>query len=303
MCRRGTGQTPNPSAPPPPLLCRDEMSTLDSAPSDDSDDSVGWRAPSRRSPSDHTSWARPLPSAACPCSISYPRGVGVGVPSTPRHLIEAMDGRLPPSPSDPNQAGANLRRSALLRAIQMRTQPSACKGGGVMQSTCSGLGPHESAPGLKATIRDVMPPPPTSPPLSRLPLFLLPPLRPEPTRESQMLAMYQSPPLLPPPPADWVAAPLIEGRGESKRALLTNWVSPHKDVGLEISTLSKRIARSSEGGGLEWAGSSSLYPRPPFDFPTSSQRETCSDEVAWREGSTRGGVGIEEIEKEVNRVG
>lgn len=174
----------------------DDMSTHDSTMSDDSEDSVGWRAangydispipqnssisnrsksgsppspgspnrtrklmskssPSRsHSPTHGPPWGPqslrssvnpwgspnqrvahiPLGGQGPPYSLTHSQTRPSSIPNhkgmnSSRHLADTVDGKLPPSPSDPNQC-ANLRRAALLRALQMRTQPQLVNNSG-----------------------------------------------------------------------------------------------------------------------------------------------------------------------------
>eukprot|EP00245_Coleochaete_scutata_P004572 TRINITY_DN1728_c0_g1_i1.p1 TRINITY_DN1728_c0_g1~~TRINITY_DN1728_c0_g1_i1.p1 ORF type:complete len:443 (+),score=51.13 TRINITY_DN1728_c0_g1_i1:125-1453(+) len=165
---------------------RDDLSNLDSAMSDDSDDSVSvWRVPDHIShpmfpqqspvsssdsarlspcwkPTDRPAWTSGPNDGADMCACSPPSpgsprrrpnpGPIPGTPTTPgaqtphsqshpfaiparphsyhhsKYLSPDAEGRLPPSPSDPSQT-ANLRRAALLRAFQARSQVSG--GGGL----------------------------------------------------------------------------------------------------------------------------------------------------------------------------
>lgn len=106
----------------------DELSTLDSYMSDDSDDSICYRSgryyetPQRTLSSlcDSLRAASPLKS-----SKGVPSGYSmssVPLPCTqPKQRVPDAESRFPPSPSDPCYA-ADLRRAALLRSLQMRAQ-------------------------------------------------------------------------------------------------------------------------------------------------------------------------------------
>eukprot|EP00850_Spirogloea_muscicola_P019575 SM000194S04811 [mRNA] locus=s194:23544:25306:+ [translate_table: standard] len=140
------------SASPFPSL-GDDLSTLDSTMSDDSADSVTWRAShldaTSRAQGGGASSSTALLAAVSPSSSSpfvglhgsgastiygpYRSGVTVprAIPFRPLPYLGDVDGRLPPSPSDPNQS-ANLRRAALLRSLQIRTLPrSPASGTGI----------------------------------------------------------------------------------------------------------------------------------------------------------------------------
>eukprot|EP00850_Spirogloea_muscicola_P015546 SM000120S25695 [mRNA] locus=s120:179938:182069:- [translate_table: standard] len=132
---------------------RDDLSPLDSTMSDDSADSVTWRAShldatSRAqgggvssstaslvavSPSSSSPFVSLHGSGASTIYGPYRSGATVprAIPFRPLPYLGDVDGRLPPSPSDPNQS-ANLRRAALLRSLQIRTLPrSPASGTGI----------------------------------------------------------------------------------------------------------------------------------------------------------------------------
>jgi hypothetical protein len=127
------------------ILSRDDTSTLDSPMSDDSDESVGYRMGrvSEVSPFMPISNTKTVSTSTAPVSPVLPRrnttsisGYLMGVasqqqtpppytPSLPfpcsQPRVKDSEGRLPPSPSDPCQS-ADLRRAALMRSLQMRSQ-------------------------------------------------------------------------------------------------------------------------------------------------------------------------------------
>ncbi|CAK9207935.1 unnamed protein product [Sphagnum troendelagicum] len=126
-------------------LSRDDTSTLDSPMSDDSDESVGYRMGrvSEVSPFMPISNTKTVSTSTAAVSPVLPRrnttsisGYLMGVasqqqtpppytPSLPfpcsQPRVKDSEGRLPPSPSDPCQS-ADLRRAALMRSLQMRSQ-------------------------------------------------------------------------------------------------------------------------------------------------------------------------------------
>ncbi|CAM6051750.1 unnamed protein product [Sphagnum compactum] len=126
-------------------LSRDDTSTLDSPMSDDSDESVGYRMGrvSEVSPFMPISSTKTVSTSTAAVSPVLPRrnstsisGYLMGVasqqqtpppytPSLPfpcsQPRVKDAEGRLPPSPSDPCQS-ADLRRAALMRSLQMRSQ-------------------------------------------------------------------------------------------------------------------------------------------------------------------------------------
>lgn len=123
----------------------DDTSTLDSPMSDDSDESVGYRMGrvSEVSPFMPISNTKTVSTSTAAVSPVLPRrnttsisGYLMGVasqqqtpppytPSLPfpcsQPRVKDSEGRLPPSPSDPCQS-ADLRRAALMRSLQMRSQ-------------------------------------------------------------------------------------------------------------------------------------------------------------------------------------
>ncbi|KAJ7297884.1 hypothetical protein O6H91_01G140500 [Diphasiastrum complanatum] len=125
------------------LLCRDDLSTLDSPMSDDSDensqehlirdsetphdtpisisDSISGSPASPLSPEKLNS-GHQVPGTTHKIlhrSFSFPNTSSSSFSYTlPKYRADS-DGRMPPSPSDPCQP-ADLRRAALLRALQMR---------------------------------------------------------------------------------------------------------------------------------------------------------------------------------------
>eukprot|EP00250_Pteridium_aquilinum_P029705 c39983_g1_i1 orf=64-1191(+) len=117
----------------------DELSTLDSYMSDDSDDSICYRTgrycetPQRMLSSlcDLSRTASSLKSLrgpACSGNLGVAAGAsGLSVSSVPlpctqsKQRVPDAESRFPPSPSDPCYA-ADLRRAALLRSLQMRAQ-------------------------------------------------------------------------------------------------------------------------------------------------------------------------------------
>lgn len=131
------------------VVCRDDLSTLDSPMSDDSDESVGFRmGRASEAPSSFIPVSTPESVSVTPTSPVSPRrkdhfppipsysstlssrqqqtpprsSPSLPLPcSQPRAKGSDPEGRLPPSPSDPCQS-ADLRRAALLRSLQMRSQ-------------------------------------------------------------------------------------------------------------------------------------------------------------------------------------
>ncbi|CAK7348387.1 unnamed protein product [Dovyalis caffra] len=114
---------------------RDEMSFQYSPMSEDSDDSRFCETPinacspqSESLPSSPVSpyrYQRPLIGfSSAPYTSSFPShgGTVTSVTSQPRQLGSDSEGRFPSSPSDICHS-ADLRRAALLRSVQMRTQP------------------------------------------------------------------------------------------------------------------------------------------------------------------------------------
>ncbi|KAI5071352.1 hypothetical protein GOP47_0013603 [Adiantum capillus-veneris] len=113
----------------------DELSTLDSYMSDDSDDSICYRTgrycetPQRTfsSLSDSSRAASPLKSSKGPFGgnnavVSAFSLSSMPLPCTqPKQRVPDAESRFPPSPSDPCYA-ADLRRAALLRSLQLRAQ-------------------------------------------------------------------------------------------------------------------------------------------------------------------------------------
>ncbi|MCO5561442.1 hypothetical protein L7F22_015063 [Adiantum nelumboides] len=114
----------------------DELSTLDSYMSDDSDDSICYRTgrycetPQRTLSSlcDSSRAASPLKSSkGLPSGCNNVVGGGFSLSSVPlpctqpKQRVPDTESRFPPSPSDPCYA-ADLRRAALLRSLQMRAQ-------------------------------------------------------------------------------------------------------------------------------------------------------------------------------------
>ncbi|MCO5577617.1 hypothetical protein L7F22_031448 [Adiantum nelumboides] len=114
----------------------DELSTLDSYMSDDSDDSICYRTgrycetPQRTLSSlcDSSREASPLKSSkGLPSGCNNVVGGGFSLASVPlpctqpKQRVPDAESRFPPSPSDPCYA-ADIRRAALLRSLQMRAQ-------------------------------------------------------------------------------------------------------------------------------------------------------------------------------------
>ncbi|XP_015065195.1 putative protein TPRXL [Solanum pennellii] len=118
------------------LYIRDELSFQYSPMSEDSDDSRCYEAltntssPQRESaptsPVSPYRYHRPMNGfSSCPPSTSYPSHSCNFPPATssqPRQRGSDSEGRFPSSPSDICHS-ADLRRAALLRSVQMRTQP------------------------------------------------------------------------------------------------------------------------------------------------------------------------------------
>jgi hypothetical protein len=138
-------------------MCRDELSTLDSPMSEDSDDSVGYRmgVASELSPympvscteatSSHVSLRRSQRPSYSTSSYSsemapwqqtpppYTPSLPLPCSSQSRAKIPDGEGRLPPSPNDPAQS-ADLRRAALMRSVQIRAQSPVIPGSSVVTS-------------------------------------------------------------------------------------------------------------------------------------------------------------------------
>jgi hypothetical protein len=135
----------------------DELSTLDSPMSEDSDDSVGYRmgVASELSPympvscteatSSHVSIRRSQRPSYSTSSYSsemapwqqtpppYTPSLPLPCSSQSRVKIPDGEGRLPPSPNDPTQS-ADLRRAALMRSVQIRAQSPVIPGSSVVTS-------------------------------------------------------------------------------------------------------------------------------------------------------------------------
>ncbi|XVF22121.1 hypothetical protein REPUB_Repub12eG0146600 [Reevesia pubescens] len=116
---------------------RDEMSWQYSPMSEDSDDSRFCETPMNTclsqsdsrptSPVSPYRYQRPLNGfCSAPSTSSYPShgNVSAVAGSQPRQRGSDTEGRFPSSPSDICHS-ADLRRAALLRSVQMRTQPSS----------------------------------------------------------------------------------------------------------------------------------------------------------------------------------
>ncbi|KAJ6404130.1 hypothetical protein OIU84_012340 [Salix udensis] len=117
------------------FFARDELSLQYSPMSEDSDDSRFCETPVNScSPQSESFPGSPVSpyrqqrshcefSSAPPCSSSF-SSHGCSVPSSqPRQRGSDSEGRFPSSPSDICHS-ADLRRAALLRSVQMRTQPA-----------------------------------------------------------------------------------------------------------------------------------------------------------------------------------
>eukprot|EP00249_Psilotum_nudum_P011807 c23395_g1_i1 orf=279-1367(-) len=110
----------------------EEMSTLDSLMSDESDESIGYRVwrnneTAKRNLTCHSDPVSPSAQRILTNNGSHPDGMCSMLPmatcpvNCSRQRATETGSRFPPSPSDPCYPG-DLRRTALLRSVQMRAQ-------------------------------------------------------------------------------------------------------------------------------------------------------------------------------------